>query len=108
MELPDVITKFPIKDPESHDEAFEKTFAELSRWVDTTQTDYVLLHVRHARRKGNLGEALKQLNAQIAKSSNNYWYFKKRRDIYQEAGWEHCYDLEWRRVLQMFPEKVQP
>jgi tripeptidyl-peptidase II len=108
MQLPDVITKFPIKDPKSHDEAFERTFAELGRWVDTTQTDYVLLHVRHARRKGNLGEALSQLNAQIKQSSNNYWYFKKRRDIYQEVGWQHCYDLEWRRVLQMFPEKVEP
>ncbi|MDG2128560.1 MAG: S8 family serine peptidase [Fuerstiella sp.] len=107
MELPDVIAKFPIKDADSHDEAFEETFAELSRWVDTTQTDYVLLHVRHARRKGNPGEALKQLNKQIAKSSDNYWYFKKRRDIYQEAGWAHCYDQEWRRVLKMFPEKGQ-
>lgn len=108
MELPDVIEKFPIKDPEAHDEAFEQAFAELGRWVDTTQTDYVLLHVRHARRKGNFGEALSQLNAQIKKSSNSYWYFKKRRDIYQEAGWQHCYDPEWRRVLRMFPEKVQP
>ena len=108
MELPDVIEKFPIKDPKTHDEEFEQTFAELGRWVDTTQTEYVLLHVRHARRKGNLGEALGQLNAQIKKSSNNYWYFKKRRDVYQEAGWQHCYDLEWRRVLQMFPEKVAP
>ena len=33
MELPDVIEKYPVADPEAHDLAFEANFAELARWV---------------------------------------------------------------------------
>lgn len=108
MELPDVVAEQPISDPEAHDKAFEETFAELQKWVDTTDAEYVLLHVRRERRKDRYGAALKLLNEQIQRTDDEYWYFKKRRDIYEKLGWEHAYEREWGRVLQMFPERATP
>eukprot|EP00913_Durusdinium_trenchii_P005630 g5248.t1 len=44
MELPEVLAQHPITDVKSHDTAFEDNFAELQKWVDTTDKKYVLLH----------------------------------------------------------------
>jgi len=108
MELPDVIAKYPIDDPEAHDKAFEANFAELRQWVDTTKKKWVLLHVRRERRKSRYGTALKLLNKHIPNSEPTYWYIKKRRDIYEKLGWTHVWEYEKRWLLRKFPDNVTP
>ena len=105
MELPDVIAEHPIADPEQHDRDFEANFAELRKWVDTTEKDYVLLHIRRERRHKRFGNALKLLNELIAKSPSNYWHFKKRRDIYEQLGWTHLHDNARRWLTIRFPDE---
>ncbi len=107
MELPDVIAKHPIKDPAAHNKAFEENFAELGRWVDTTETDYVLLHIRRARRLGWYGEALKLLNKQIADLAPTYWYYKKRRDVFQKLKWNAAYERAARWLVIRFPKHYE-
>jgi tripeptidyl-peptidase-2 len=108
MELPDVIADHPIADPQAHDQAFEANFTELRKWVDTTDQKYFLLHVRRERRKGRYGNALKLLNKYIPSSAPNYWYIKKRRDIYEQLKWTHLWDYENSRLLIRFPGEFQP
>jgi len=103
MELPDVIAKHPIADPELHDRQFEENFSALAKWVDTTEKKYALLTIRRDRRKGRYGRALKLLNKHISASSPNYWYIKKRRDIYEQLGWTHLFDYERRWLPIRFP-----
>ena len=107
MELPDVIDKHPIKDKAAHDKAFRANFSELKRWVDTTDKKYVLLHIRAERRRGRKAIALKWLNKSSAGSPPNYWYVKKRRDLYSELGWQHCAELENRWLLIKFPKAYE-
>ena len=108
MELPDVIAKHPINNQQAHDKAFAENFAELARWVDTTGREYVLLHIRRERRKERYGNALQLLNKYIPTSESNYWYIKKRRDIYEKLGWTHCWEQEKRRLLIQFPKVYEP
>jgi tripeptidyl-peptidase II len=108
MELPDVVARHPIADPATLDAAFEANFRELAKWVDTTDAKYVLLHVRHDRRKGRLAHALKELNEQIAESPPTFWYVKKRRDLYEELGWTHALEHERRRLAILFPKVREP
>jgi hypothetical protein len=108
MELPDVIKEHPISDPKSHDLAFEKNFAELQKWVDTTSTKYMLLHVRRDRRKKRFGAAIQLLNKHIPNSEPNYWYIKKRRDLFEQLGWQHCWEYEKRWLVIAFPKSFAP
>lgn len=103
MELPEVVAKKPIADKKAHNAAFEKNFAELARWVDTTGKKYYLLHVRRERRRGNLGAALELLNRHI-KGTPSYWPLKKRRDIYRELGWKHLDKNATHWLLRSFPK----
>ncbi len=104
MELPEVLAKHPIQDPKAHNKAFEDNFAELSRWVDTTESEYVLLHIRRLRRLNRNGEALKLLNKEIAQSAPNYWLYKKRRDVFKDLGWNHAYERAARWLAIRFPK----
>ena len=108
MELPEVIAKQPIADPAAHDAAFEETFRELSRWVDTTDDKYYLLHVRRERRQGRQGLALKLLNRHLASEPPREEHFEKRRDMYGELGWDDWRDYELRWMLIRFPKEYQP
>jgi len=108
MELPDVIVKHPIEDQQAHDKAFAENFAELARWVDTTAREYVLLHIRRERRQERYGNALQLLNKYIPTSEPNYWYIKKRRDVFEKLGWMHCWEQEKRRLLIQFPKEYEP
>jgi len=108
MELPDVIEKHPITDPAAHDAAFESNFAELRKWADTTEEKYFLLHVRRERRKGRYGNALSLLNRYIPGSSPNYWYIKKRRDLFGLLGWKHLEAAENKWLLIRFPKDYEP
>ena len=105
MELPDVISKHPITNPAAHDKAFEENFNQLRRWVNTTDKEYVLLHIRRDRRKNRNGAALKWLNKYIDSSEPYYWYHKKRRDVYESLGWQHLHNHESRWLVIRFPNK---
>lgn len=106
MELPDVLEKFPIKDPADHDQQFESNFAALSQWVDPTEKDWVLLTIRRDRRKNRWGAALKLLNEQISQSEPTYWYHKKRRDVFEQLGWSRLFELENNVLAVEFPKKT--
>ena len=107
MELPDVIAKKPIKDAKAHAAAFEANFTELSRWVDTTDEKYGLLHIRRDRRLEHYGSALKLLNKYIAGSAPNFWYYKKRRDLYEKLGWSHLHthEAKWLKLRFQQPDE---
>ncbi|MCH8831026.1 MAG: tripeptidyl peptidase II, partial [Planctomycetes bacterium] len=108
MELPDVLAKHPIADPKRHDRAFESTFAALRRWVKITDRKYVLLHVRRERRKGRYGKALKLLGNYKSDSASNYWYHRKRRDIFRKLGWHHLAELEVLQLAIRYPKRLAP
>ncbi len=107
MELPDVIAEHPIENPEEHSRQFEANFAELQRWVDTTDEEYVLLHIRRERRRERFGAALELLNEQISKAKPTFWYHKKRRDIYEKLGWDHLWENERRWLRIRFPDAYE-
>jgi hypothetical protein len=106
MELPEVLERRPIEDREAHGDAFEATFAELCKWVDTTDQQYALLQVRRDRRSERFGSALELLNRHISGGAPSRWYFKKRRDIYEQLGWDHLRDHESSWLLVRFPPNV--
>jgi len=106
-ELPDVLAKHPIKDKAAQDKAFSATFAELEKWVDTTDRKYFLLRVRRDRRKGHYGQALKLLNRHIPDSKPMYWYHKKRRDVFESLGWKHLGNYESRWLMRRFPKEFE-
>ena len=108
MELPDVISKHPIANPTLHEHRFESNFQELARWVDTTQREYFLLHIRRERRQGRYGSALRLVNHHIPNSPPTFFYFKKRRDLYELAGWQFLRDYEHRWLLIRFPPNRAP
>jgi len=107
MELPDVVKQFPIPDADAHQRAFEQTFSELQRWVDTRQPKYALLHVRRDRRRGHLGAAVELLHRLQDKNPDNYWYYKKLRDLYGELKWDHLQAHAAAWMVIRFPDRLQ-
>jgi hypothetical protein len=103
MELPEVVAKNPIKDKKAHEKEFEATCKGLSKWVDPTGSDYFLLHIRREARKQHLGESLKWLNKYSSGAAPNYWYFEKRRKIYEALGWDHLANNAWQLRTSHFP-----
>ncbi|MCH2124065.1 MAG: S8 family serine peptidase [Pirellulaceae bacterium] len=104
MELPEVLEKHPIEDPAAHATVFEENFAQLQLWVDTSDEKYFLLEVRRERRSQRFGNALKLLNKHNPNGTTNSWLFKKRRDLYQDLGWQHLFEYEDRWMLLRFPK----
>ena len=107
MELPDVVDKHPIADKAAHDKAFKSNFKALGNWVDTTEKKYVLLHIRHERRRGRPAIALKWLQKYYPGTPANFWHVKKRRDLYEKLGWSHCHQYEQRWLLVRFPKTYE-
>ena len=107
MELPEVVADHPIADKAAHAKAFDSNFKELGRWVDTTEKAYVLLHIRHERRRGRPAMALKWLTKYYPGTPANFWYVKKRRDLYEKLGWSHCHEYERRWLLVRFPKTYE-
>ena len=82
---------------------FEDNFQALARWVDTTQKDYVLLHIARERLHGRQGEALQLLNKRIADGPEKRLY-EKRIGLLKDLGWRHWADYEQRWQLLRYPE----
>lgn len=86
QELPDVVQRQPIDDPEALDRRLRQVHAELTSVFDESQPEFVLLDVRMLRRDENYGRALQLLERHRATILGK-WYLKKRRDLLEELGW---------------------
>ena len=105
MELPEVLEKHPIEDKKAHDKAFNDNFAKLGGLVDTKGSDYVLLHIRNATRRGRYPEALELLNKHATSDPTNYWYMEKRRKLYGKLGWRHLKAAQKLSILAEHPNR---
>ncbi len=94
------------KHPENKGERnklFNETFAELAKWVDTSDSKFVLLSVRRQRRNKNPGAALRLLRAHIAASPPSVKLDKKLGDLYDELGWRHWRDYQKKWMILRHP-----
>lgn len=90
------------------DEANEQNFAELKKWANTTDKDYVLLHITRERQQGRLGNALKLLNAHLKEAKPDKKLSEKRAEILGELGWQHWAEYERKWQLIRFPSQYPP
>ena len=107
MELPEVLAEHPIEYKAAHDAAFERTFEQLSRWADTTEADYFRLHARRDSRRERFAQALQLLNRHADDFTDDQEFAEKRRDLYEELGWNDWRDYEQRWILRRFPSERQ-
>ena len=54
-----------------------------------------------------MGRALRLLNSAESARGANFWYDKKRRDIYRELNWNELEQRETRRILDEFPQRYR-
>jgi len=99
--------KFP-KTFEERDTLFERTYSELSKWVDPKDAKYILLYLRRERRNDRPATALKALNEHVKNSPPKKLLHKKRADIFDELGWIHWRDYERKWMLIRFPSAYPP
>ena len=83
--LPDVIAIRPIDDDTAHDRTFLRSIESLNGLTDVYDPRFGLLLVRYHRRIGDGATALTMLRRY---GRGSPWYYKKRRDIYDDIGWE--------------------
>lgn len=92
----------------SADAAAEAAFADLAKWVDTTETDYLPLHIDRMARTGKPGEALKLLSRKIADSRPDKALREQRARLFDQLGWPHWKEYEERWLLISFPKDYPP
>lgn len=103
MELPEVVKEHPIENAQRHEKLFEKNFQQLSAWVDTTDKEYFLLHVRRLRRQGRFAQAIQELNKHDASERPQFLHDKKRRDLYELLEWQDWQDYQQHWMWREFP-----
>lgn len=86
QELPDVVQRQPIEDPEGLDRRLRQVYGELRSLFEDSQPEFVLLDVRMLRRDQQYGRALQLLERHRA-TIDGKWYLKKRRDLLEELDW---------------------
>ena len=86
MELPDVVGRAPIENQDWIDSEFERSFQQLKSLVDVHRPEYILLAVRRERRRSNFSIAQSLVDIYAESHPNPIWRFKKRRDLFREAG----------------------
>lgn len=109
MELPDVDTDSLIRDRQAHDEEFERAWFQIEGFgfrLDSPR--FALLSVRAYRRAGKLGAALRlvqTLSETVEQGSpQDFWYSKKRRDLYRDLGWDAWEEYEQHWMWRRFPQ----
>ena len=91
-ELPQVMAKHPIVDPQRQHQEFEASFLQLAGLVNReipdlmNRSEFILTRIRRQRRSGNRKVALELLEVYASESSNPRWYFKKKADMYSELS----------------------
>lgn len=104
MELPEVLEKHPVENPEQHAAAIRKGLRQLGQWVDLEEAEYVLLKIRNHRRQEEYGQAIQLLRKDLARPGKDDWrHHKKLRDMYAALGWSDWSDYEDRWMLRRFP-----
>ncbi|MCK4341305.1 MAG: S8 family serine peptidase [Phycisphaerae bacterium] len=89
-------------------DAFEAAFTELQKWVDTTDDDYLMLHIDREIRHGRLGAALELLNEKIDDSEPDKELYEQRLRLLEELGWTPWKEYEEKWLLIRFPEEYPP
>ncbi len=89
-ELPAVVAKRPIANPEKLDRQIKAAFDDLVAEAGRGRTEFVLLEIRMLRRSGQPGRALVLLE-KYGGTILPKWYQKKRRDILAELDWKMPY-----------------
>lgn len=95
-ELPEVVAKVPISDPERQNREFEAAFQQLAAVVPINHPEFVLSRVRRQRRNDHQARALQHLDRYRSFDANPRWYFKKVRDMWDDldadvaSQWPHA------------------
>jgi tripeptidyl-peptidase-2 len=96
----------PLYRPAS--DAFDTNLAELRKWVDTTDSKFILLHIRNERRRERLGVALKYLQKYMDDTKPSKMLYEKRVKILGNLGWDHWADQEKQWNTLRFPSAFLP
>ena len=96
----------PLYRPAS--DAFDTNLAELRKWVDTTDSKFILLHIRNERRRERLGVALKYLQKYMDDTKPSKMLYEKRVKILGNLGWDHWADQEKQWNTLRFPTAFLP
>ena len=102
-----MVAKHPIKDQKEQDKQFEQAYRALEKWVDPASGDYWLIAVRKSRRSGSIARAIQTMNKNL-KESSPLLYFKKRRDMFGELGWNRWKSWQQQQMLLKFPKQSPP
>lgn len=86
-ELPDVVTKKPIEDPEKFEGELIGAYNQLISVAGAGRPEFILVEIRMLRRDRFYGRALVLLT-DYAEHVEPEWFLKKRRDLLRELGWE--------------------
>lgn len=104
-ELPEVVAKQPIEDPELHEAELLGAYSQMKELLSQDRPELVLLEVRMLRRDNWLGQALMLLE-RSASAVELQWYLKKRRDLLEELSWTIPAKEAGEIYAKHFPEAV--
>ncbi len=104
-ELPDVVEKNPIKDPEKLDQNIRAAFGTLIESAGKGRAEFILLEIRILRREKQFASALELLE-KYGSAISPKWYLKKRRDLLAELRWEYPYQEAATIYANEFPQEV--
>lgn len=90
------------------DRDFEEAFAALDAWVDTTDDDYLTLHIDRLVWLDQLGTALELLNKKIAADKPDKELYAQRIELLKKLGWPWWQDYETKWNLVRFPSAYPP
>ena len=102
-ELPDVIAKNPLKDPEEHHAVLMGAYHQLEEYTGGSRPEFILLDVRMLRKDHYYGRALRLLT-NYAAVIERQWFLKKRRDLLKELGWQLPYQEAAKVYADAYPE----
>ncbi|MCD8534186.1 MAG: tripeptidyl peptidase II, partial [Verrucomicrobia bacterium] len=76
--------------------SFEKAFEALGQWVNTTDAEFLLVHIRNLRRHQQFAQGLKLLQPHIQNfKTENLPFHKKRLKLLEELGW-----MDWAGIVK--------
>lgn len=104
-ELPDVVARSPISDPDKHSAALLGTYSQLISMVGEDRPEFILLQIRMLRRDRWYGRALQLLESNGAVIERK-WFLKKRRDLLGDLGWQEAAKEAAAVYAREFPEEV--
>ncbi len=87
---------------------FDDAFQKLSMWVDTTEKEYVLVHIRDLRRKGRQGEGLRILAPFLrTQKAEDIRFHRKKLRLLEELEWTEWIETQNREILKLYPVEDQ-